>query len=70
MKQLDEKLNKVIIAGHNPALSDAADYFSVKPTPELKTADWISITFAATTWKEISKGEAEFGSKKEALRNS
>lgn len=70
VKQLDEKLNKVIIAGHNPAISDAADYFSVKPTPELKTADWISITFAATTWKEISKGEAEFGSKKEALRNS
>ena len=67
--QLDDNFDKVIVVGHNPAFSDAADYFSVKPTPELKTADWISITFVESNWKQVTKGTAEFGSKKEALRH-
>ena len=69
VKQLPPQYDKVIVVGHNPALSDAADYFCVKPIPALKTADWISITFAASDWKVITQGEAEYGSKKEALRN-
>ena len=67
--QLDDNFDKVIVVGHNPAFSDAVDYFSVKPTPELKTADWISITFVESNWKLVTKGTAEFGSKKEALRH-
>jgi phosphohistidine phosphatase len=68
VKSLPKDWNKVIIVGHNPALSDAADYFSVKPTPELKTADWISLTFATNNWGEISHGDPQFGTKKEALK--
>ena len=70
VKQLPPQYDKVIVVGHNPAFSDAADYFCVKPTPELKTADWISITFAASDWKALTQGAAEYGSKKEALRNT
>ena len=69
VKQLPPQYDKVIVVGHNPAFSDAADYFCVKPTPELKTADWISITFADSDWKALTQGAAEYGSKKEALRN-
>ena len=68
VQQLENKWNKVIIVGHNPALSDAADYLSVKPTPELKTADWISLTFVANLWTEITQGEPALGTKKEALK--
>ena len=70
VKQLPPQYDKVIVVGHNPAFSNAADYFCVKPTPELKTADWISITFTNNDWKALTQGAAEYGSKKEALRNT
>ena len=70
VQQLDPRWDKVILVGHNPALSDAADYLSVKPTPELKTADWISLTFVENSWEAIARGEPEFGTKKEALKQA
>ena len=68
LKQLDDSFSKVILVGHNPAISYAADYLSVKPTPEIKTADWISLTFAQTLWAEVANGQHTYGSKKEALK--
>ena len=68
LKQLDDRFSKVILVGHNPAFSYAADYLSVKPTPELKTADWISLTFAQSLWAEVANGQPTYASKKEALK--
>ena len=68
LNQLDDRFSKVILVGHNPAFSYAADYLSVKPTPELKTADWISLTFAQSLWAEVANGQPTYGSKKEALK--
>ena len=68
LNQLDDRFSKVILVGHNPAFTYAADYLSVKPTPELKTADWISLTFAQTLWSEVANGQHTYGSKKEALK--
>lgn len=68
LKQLDDRFTKVILVGHNPAFSYAADYLSVKPTPELKTADWISLTFTQSLWAEVANGLPTYGSKKEALK--
>ena len=53
---------------HNPAFTYAADYLSVKPVPELKTADWISLTFAQLKWAEVANGQPTHGRKKEALK--
>lgn len=69
VKQLDDRFSKVILVGHNPAFTYAADYFSASVTPELKTADWISLTFAQTHWKEVAGGQSTFGSKKVALQH-
>ena len=68
LKQLDNHFSKVILVGHNPAFTYAASYLSVKPTPELKTADWISLTFAQSQWAEVGNGQPTYGSKKEALK--
>ena len=67
IKQLDDRFSKIILVGHNPAFTYAADYLSVKPTTELKTADWISLTFAQSLWAYVANGQATYGSKNEAL---
>lgn len=69
VKQLENTYSKVILVGHNPAFTYAADYFSVKPTPELKTADWISLTFTQDQWKMVANGHPTHGRKKEALKH-
>ena len=69
IKQLDDRFSKIILVGHNPAFTYAADYFSVKPTPELKTADWISLTFTHDQWKMVANGHPTHGRKKEALKH-
>ena len=68
VKQLDDAYAKVIFVGHNPAFSYAADYLSVKAVEELKTADWISLTFAQSKWAEVANGQPTHGRKKEALK--
>ena len=69
IKQLDDRFSKIILVGHNPAFSYAADYLSVKPTPQLKTANWISLTFTQSLWVNVANGQATYGSKKEALKH-
>ena len=68
VQQLDNCYSKVILVGHNPAFTNAASYLSVKSTPELKTADWISLSFAQTQWADVANGQPTYGSKKEALK--
>ncbi len=66
--QWDDRYSHLIMVGHNPAFTYAADYLSVKPVPELKTADWISLTFAQNQWAKVAEGQPMYGSKKEALQ--
>ena len=67
-KELDERWNKVILVGHNPAFTEAASHFSANATPELKTSDWVHLKFAQKKWKDIAKGDSIYGSKKEAQK--
>ncbi|MGB1448290.1 MAG: SixA phosphatase family protein [Flavobacteriaceae bacterium] len=69
VKQLDDTISKVILVGHNPAFTYAARFFSVDPVPELKTADWISLTFVQNQWKMVEEGQPTYGTKKEALKD-
>lgn len=68
VQALNPAWNKVILVGHNPAFSVAADYFSASEAPEMKTADWIQLNFAQDNWKEVAKGDLVYGSKKEAQK--
>ena len=60
---LDNGLSKIILVGHNPAFSLAADYFSQKRPPNLKTSDWIMLEFQQNEWLNINQGNYTYESK-------
>lgn len=67
VRQLDNRVHKLILVGHNPAISAAARYFSVLSFSELKTADWVHLRFNQNEWAHISDATIVLGTKKEAL---
>mgnify|MGYP001191025987 FL=1 len=61
---LDNAFSSIVLIGHNPAFSYAAEYLSDKKTPELKTSDWIMIEFKQKEWSKINNGTFTYESKK------
>lgn len=49
--------NDLMIVGHNYGISDLVNYFTEKNT-ELRTGEFIHLTFESDTWAETSKGLA------------
>ena len=58
---LPNTLNTVLLVGHNPAFTTVANQLGADSCPELKTASWACITFAATDWASISNGTINWG---------
>lgn len=69
IRQLDNKWEKVILVGHNPAFSTVADSLSRVPVPEIKTAGWVEMIFSVDQWAEANEATVQWGSKKEAINN-
>ena len=61
---LDNGLSKIVLVGHNPAFSLAADYFSQESPPNLSTSDWIMLEFQQNEWSNINHGSYTYESKK------
>ena len=61
---LDNKFSNIILFGHNPAFSLAAEFLSEKPPPELKTSDWVMLEFNQNQWSNINRGSYTYESKK------
>lgn len=64
---LPNHLDRVILVGHNPALSEAAAQFSYQTPPALKTADWVHFKFKTSNWEAVKKGEFTYHSKQTAI---
>ncbi|RZP12340.1 MAG: hypothetical protein EVA36_00275 [Flavobacteriales bacterium] len=62
--KLDNKYSNVVLVGHNPAFSIAAEHLSEIPPPELKTSDWIMLEFKQNNWSKINLGSYTYESKK------
>lgn len=62
--KLNNSFSNVVLVGHNPAFSLAAEYFSEKKPPELKTSDWIMLEFKQNDWSKVSEGIFTYESKK------
>lgn len=62
--ELDNKYSNVVLVGHNPAFSIAAEHLSEIPPPELKTSDWIMLEFKQNNWSKINLGSYTYESKK------
>jgi len=54
--QLDNHLQTVMLVGHNPAMTQLANYLSNRPCPDLKTAAWAKIQFDTSTWNKVHNG--------------
>ena len=62
--KLDNEFSNVVLVGHNPAFSIAAQHLSETKSPELKTSDWIMLEFEQNDWSKINLGRYTYESKK------
>jgi phosphohistidine phosphatase len=60
---LDDRWNKVILAGHNPAFTQVINHFSDAGINHLRTAGCVQITFDGDQWSNLYKGEVLLGQK-------
>lgn len=67
---LDNRWDKVILVGHNPAFSSVAQNLSQTPVPEIKTAGWVVLKFDIHQWTEADQASAHWGSKNEAINKT
>lgn len=67
IRSIDNKFNRVICAGHNPAFTDVANLLGDKEVIHLPTAGWIKFRFNESDWKDVKKGESIVGLPKTIL---
>tara|TARA_B100000575_G_scaffold174712_1_gene140030 strand:+ start:6303 stop:6785 length:483 start_codon:yes stop_codon:yes gene_type:complete len=61
---LDDKFSNIVLVGHNPAFSLAANHLSKESVPELRTSDWVMLKFNQKKWSKINLGSYTYESKK------
>jgi len=59
VKQLDDNLNKVLIFGHNYALTNIVNQWGNKAFDNVPTSALVQISFDVTSWKVIKNGITE-----------
>ena len=58
---LPDEAGSVLLTGHNPTITDAANYLSPSPlSGELPTAGLMCLRFLTDNWAEIGPANAEF----------
>jgi phosphohistidine phosphatase len=61
VRALPDDADAVLLTGHNPTMTDAANYLSPSPlSGELPTAAVICLRFAADRWADVAPANAEF----------
>jgi len=67
IKSIDNKFNRVLCVGHNPAFTEVANLLGNKELIHLPTAGWVKFKLYEPDWKDINNGESIFGLPKEIL---
>ena len=67
IKSIDNKFNRVLCVGHNPAFTEVANLLGNKELIHLPTAGWVKFKLNELDWKDINNGESIFGLPKEIL---
>lgn len=57
--QTSDKVEKLMIVGHNPTLTNFLNYFLEKPIDWFKTSSIACLVFDTNDWTEITKVKAE-----------
>ena len=67
ISSIDNKFNRVLCVGHNPAFTQVANLLGNKKLIHLPTAGWIKFKFNQSNWKDLKNGESIFGLPKKIL---
>jgi len=67
IRVIDNKFNRVVCVGHNPAFSEVSNLLGYRKLIHLPTAGWIKFKFNESDWKHVKKGEVVIGLPKEIL---
>lgn len=59
IKELDDRLDNVMLFGHNPAYTELVSKLGSLPIDNLPTSGLVSIGFEIDSWKQISTGETQ-----------
>ena len=57
--EIDNKVSRVVIVGHNPALTDIANYFSENKILNLPTSRWVKLIFNTDNWSTINNRDIQ-----------
>ncbi|WP_151086372.1 SixA phosphatase family protein [Hymenobacter baengnokdamensis] len=61
IRALPDTAQSVLLTGHNPTLTDVANYLSPSPlSSEMPTAGVICLRFQTEAWAEVKQANAEF----------
>ena len=55
IEQIDDTVNKAMIVGHNPALTDLANFFAGKPISNIPTCGVFCVDLDISSWTKISE---------------
>tara|TARA_B100000886_G_scaffold151294_1_gene102896 strand:- start:1171 stop:1650 length:480 start_codon:yes stop_codon:yes gene_type:complete len=55
---LNDSINEVILVGHNPAFTYAANFFSNEEIIHMPTSSIVSISFNEHKWSRVKKGKS------------
>ena len=58
INSIPNQFDKVMLIGHNYTITELANLLSPDLIPEIPTAGVVALSFACTTWREISKENA------------
>lgn len=61
IKSLDEKIESVLLIGHNPGLTDISNYLSDSPIDNIPTSGIVELLYNEKSWKEIEQGSFRMG---------
>ena len=61
ISSIDNKFNRVLCVGHNPAFTEASNILGNKELIHLPTAGWVKFKFDQSNWKDLKNGESIFG---------
>ena len=61
ISSIDNKFNRVLCVGHNPAFTEASNILGNKELIHLPTAGWVKFKFNQSNWKDLKNGESIFG---------
>jgi phosphohistidine phosphatase len=61
IKEIDVNIKSVLLVGHNPGLTELANYLSGNPIDNIPTCGVVELFYKRKTWQEIELGSCETG---------